>query len=274
SDDVADRLGPFSILQSKKVDLVDPKNGVRIKGATLERAELLPDGSYIHHYRTADGNTVKIDLGKDQLMMDLSKLGRGEVHYVSSESSQARRAMVEGRMSELRMNRVIEHEGVPIRLSGNKAVARIEDLSASKQTHILLLEDGTKLKGKILSYKNGFIEMRLANGKIIKFLFPKKLVMLGKAGQLIDLISNSSDYQDRIRRGVADNVPPVKGPKTDPAGDDPAKKDSSETTFEDEDTAVNVYDLDPTKGGKAVQYKPTYIIPPPEGFSGILRGMN
>lgn len=286
ADDVAERLGPYSVLNNRKVDLVDPKTGNRIKNATLERAERLPDGGYIHHYRTADGAEVSVNLSKEDLIMDLSKLGKGEVHYISPKSTQAQRALQEGKISELQMSRVIEHEGVPVRINGNRAVARFDDVRASNQSHVLLLEDGRKLEGKILSYRNGLIEMRLANGKIIKFPFPRKLVMLGKAGQLVELVLNTSEEsstRDRFANSprVGDAAGPAvvatpsvtPTPGTDPARD-PAASVDPDLTEADLGSTVNSYKLDPSKGGKLIQFKAPFIIPPPEGFSGIIRGIN
>lgn len=282
ADDVMERLGPYSMMNNKTVDVITPPGTPNLKGARLVRSKTLDDGSIVHGWEMADGTRAVVNVTENNLILDMRELAKGRVRYIKADSSEAVELARRGRMMELRAQRRAQltktDDGLPLLPNRNKPVALLEDLRKKPGTKTFLLEDGRKVRAQFVSHNGDLIELRLMpSGRLIKVPWRKIALvsLIGKAAVNVALepapparLGGTGPTAGGTTNDPAAGPAPVVDPARDPAGD-PAKDPVPATSVIDDDdfsNSVNAYKYDPTKGGRAVQMPRALIIPPDTGF--------
>lgn len=283
TDDVASRLGPYSMMDGKVVEVSAPGSG-SLKGAKLTKSERLADGSIVHHWELPNGVTAKIEVTKNNLVLDMRELAKGRVSYITESSDEVQKMISAGRVAALEMDRnavariAKSDDGIPLLTNGNRSVLAIEDLrKLNKEAEFIVPPNGARLKARVTGYVDDMVELTLANGR--KLRFPIRQIgialLIGKAEVVASLVATAIDSPQSARALATDpNSPPTPpaatttaAPPAVPGLTPPATNDRDTPTVpRADDNTIRRLDYDPTKGGRPVQMPPALVIPPDNGF--------
>ncbi|GAB4012475.1 MAG: hypothetical protein Fur0010_08390 [Bdellovibrio sp.] len=283
TDDVATRLGPYAMMDGKVVEVSAP-GSASLKGAKLTRSERLADGSIVHHWALPNGASAKIEVTKNNLVLDMRELAKGRVRYIAESSEEVQKMISAGRVAELEMDRTSvvriakTDDGLPLLTNGNKSILAIEDLrKLDKEAEFIVPPDRARLKARVTGYVDDMVELILPNGR--KLRFPIRQIgialLIGKAEVVASLVATAIDSPESARALATDPTRPSTPPAVPTAAATPAAPGQSPPADNNRDTPIEQsknnntirrLDYDPTKGGRPVQIPPALVIPPDMGF--------